>query len=303
MKGYNGRILRVDLTNGKVWTDEPDERYYRTYIGGSGFIAHTLLTEVPKGANPLGVENRLVFALGPMTGHALIGGGRNSIGAKSPLTGGYGETEVGGFWGAELRKGGYDAIIIQGISPKPVFLWINDGQAELRDASNLWGLGILNTSNALQKELEGYSFRSAIIGQAGENLVRYASIHTDISHVAGRTGLGAVMGSKKLKAIAVKGTKRPDIANKEAIQVLSRFMGQNYKEMVRQSIYGTGAAMIQFEENGNLPIKNFQGGRFPGVAKIIPQLMCEKYLVKMEGCYGCPVKCKRSVKLDSPPRF
>ncbi len=300
MKGYNGRILRVDLTAGKVWTDEPSEDYYRKYVGGRGIIAHTLLTEVPKGIDPLGPDNRLVFSLGPITGHPLIGSGRNSIGAKSPLSGGFGETEVGGFWGAELKKCGYDAIIVEGVSPTPVFLWIGDGTAEIRDAGKLWGLGVLDTVKALQKQLGIDKIRTATIGPAGERMVRYACVLNDISHAAGRTGMGAVMGSKKLKAIAVKGKKLPEIADRKSLRELSHWMGRNFKEKARQAQYGTGPAMVKFVEVGNLPIRNFQGGPFPEVAKITPQVMCEKYLVKMEGCYGCPIRCKRSVKLEEP---
>jgi aldehyde:ferredoxin oxidoreductase len=152
-----------------------------------------------------GPENKLIFALGPLTGMPLMGTGRNSVGAKSPLTGAFGEAEAGGFWGAELKKAGFDGIIIEGISSGPVYLWIDNGKAELRDAQHLWGMEVAQTHFEIQKELEDKRIRTAVIGPGGEKLVRFASIANDITHVAGRTGLGAVMGSKKLKAIAVRG--------------------------------------------------------------------------------------------------
>jgi len=302
MKGYNGKILRINLTTGQFSIEELSEDYYKKYIGGRGFIIHTLLTELPKGIDPLGTENKLIFSLGPFTGHPIPGSGRNSIGSKSPLTGGFGEAEAGGFWGAELKKSGYDAIIIEGISNKPVYIWINAGNFEIRDASKLWGLEIADTVKAIHKNLNDKKIRVATIGPGGENLVRYACIANDISHVAGRTGMGAVMGSKKLKAIAVRGKRLPEIADKEKIINLSRWMANNYKKRSEFPWrYGTGPSIIQYEATGNLPIRNFNGGRFPGVEKITPQLMFEKsYVEKMDSCFGCPLKCRRRVKIDTP---
>ncbi len=144
-KGYNGKILRVDLTSGKIDVEERDESFYRTYYGGRGFNAYTLMKEVPKGADPLGPENKLLFSLGPITGAPLSGSGRNSVGAKSPLTGGYGEGDVGGFFGAELKHAGFDAVICEGKAPQPVYLWCHDGEAELRPAGHLWGKTTLDT--------------------------------------------------------------------------------------------------------------------------------------------------------------
>jgi len=165
MKGYNGKILRVNLSTRKVSTEEPAEEYYKTYLGGRGFIVHTLLKEVPRGADPLGPENRLIFALGPITGHPFPGSGRNSVGAKSPLSGGYGESEAGGFWGAELKKSGYDAIIVEGKSDHPVYLWIKDGQAEIRDARRIWGLDVADTERPSAKSFktEGSGQRSSVL--------------------------------------------------------------------------------------------------------------------------------------------
>jgi len=298
MKGINGNILRVDLTAGRLSVQPISEEHYRRHLGGRGIIAHTLLTEVPKGIDPFGAENRLVFALGTLTGHPFVGSGRNSVGCKSPMTGGYGESEAGGFWGAELKRAGFEAIVIEGISAKPVYLWIKDGEPEIRDAGRLWGLETADTERAIREELGDARIRTAVIGPAGEKRVRFACILNDVTHAAGRTGMGAVMGSKRLKAIAVRGGRLPEAADPGKLRELNRWMMVNYKEKCRQWRYGTGSDMLGYEANGNLPIRNFQGGRFPGVEKITAQVLCEKYVMKMDHCYGCPVRCKRVVKLE-----
>jgi aldehyde:ferredoxin oxidoreductase len=298
MKGINESILRVDLTSGKLMVEGISDDHYRRYLGGRGIIAHTLLTEMPAVSDPFGPENRLVFALGTLTGHTFVGSGRNSVGCKSPLTGGYGESEAGGFWGAELKKAGFEAIVIAGISPKPVYLSIKDGEAEIRDAEHLWSLETADTDRAIRKELGDRRIRTAVIGPAGEKRVRFACISNDITHVAGRTGMGAVMGSKRLKAIAVRGSRLPEAADPEKLRELNRWMLKNYKEKSRHWRYGTGSDMRGYEANGTLPVRNFQGGRFPGVEKINAQSLCEKYVEKMDNCYGCPIRCKRLVKLQ-----
>ena len=297
MKGYNGKFLRVNLTDGRISVEEPPESYYRRYLGGRGFIVEKLLTEVPAGADPLGPENKLIFALGPMTGLPIPGSGRNSIGAKSPLTGVFGEAEGGGFWGAELKRAGFDAIIIEGVSSKPVYLKIENGQAEIRDADKLWGLEIAEADKAVREELGGKNFRTAAIGPGGENLVRFACIINDVSHAAARTGLGAVMGSKKLKLIAVKGDQTPEMADREKILTMATDLNKKLKENPTPfSIYGTGSAMAQYEASGNLPIRNFQGGTFPTAKELSPQRMKEKgYWDKMESCFGCVMRCKKKL--------
>jgi aldehyde:ferredoxin oxidoreductase len=302
MKGYNGKFLRVNLTDGKISVEEPPESYYRRYLGCRGFIVEKLLTEVPAGADPLGPENKLIFALGPVTGQPLPGSGRNSIGAKSPLTGCFGEAEAGGFWGAELKRAGFDCVIIEGAAVKPVYLKIENGAAEIRDAGKLWGLEIADADQAVRDELGG-NFRTAAIGPGGENLVRFAGIINDVSHAAARTGLGAVMGSKKLKLIAVKGEKAPDMADREKIIEMSRDLNKKMKEKPTPfSIYGTGSTMENYEKTGNLPIRNFQGGHFPTVKELTPQRMKEKgYWDTMESCYGCAMRCKKKLNRLSDP--
>ncbi|MCE5281357.1 MAG: aldehyde ferredoxin oxidoreductase family protein [Deltaproteobacteria bacterium] len=300
MKGVNDSILRVNLTTGQLSVEPVSEDHYRRHLGGRGFIAHTLLTEAPRGIDPFDPENRLVFALGTLTGHAFVGSGRNSVGCKSPLSGGYGETEAGGFWGVELKRAGFEALIIQGMSTRPVYLWIRDGKAEIRDAGHLRGLETAETQKAILEELGDGRVRTAVIGPAGEKRVRYACIHNDITHVAGRTGMGAVMGAKGLKAVAVRGSRLPEPADREKLRTLNRWMMENFREKSKHWRYGTGSDMASYEANGNLPIRNFQGGRFPGVEKINPQVLCAKYVEKMDNCYGCPIRCKRVCRLEGP---
>jgi aldehyde:ferredoxin oxidoreductase len=290
MKGINSNILRIDLTAKRITVQTVSEAWYRLHLGGRGLIAHMLLTEMPPGADPFGPENRLIFALGTLTGHPFVGSGRNSVGCKSPMTGGYGESEAGGFWGAELKRAGFEAVVIEGISPEPVYLRIKDGEAEIRDAGRLWGLETAVTDRAIREELGDNRIRTAVIGPAGERQVRFACIANNITHMAGRTGMGAVMGSKRLKAIAVRGSRLPEAADPERLRALNRWMFENYKEKNRQWRYGTGSDMRSYEENGNLPVRNFQGGRFPGVEKINAQVLCEKYVEKMDHCYGCPIR-------------
>ncbi len=298
--GYNGKIARIDLTSGKISIEEPPEEYYQRYLGGRGIIITTLLTETSAGVDPLGPGNPLIFALGPITGMPLPGSGRNSIGAKSPLTGAFGESEVGGFWGAEIKRAGFDALIFEGISPRPVYLWVHDGELELRDAEKYWGLEVAETQEAIRSELGAKKIRSAVIGPAGENLVSFACIVNDLSHVAGRCGMGAVMGSKKLKAIVAHGSRTPQMADPETVRKISRWMSTHYKELVPMWDLGTCRATELFNLAGNLPTKNFTIGYFEDGEKISGKAFHEAYGVGMHGCYACPVRCKSNMKVESP---
>jgi len=300
MKGYNDQIARINLTSRKITMETPPESFYRQYLGGRGIIVHTLLKEVPAHIDPFAPENKLVFALGPISGYPLVGSGRHSVGCKSPLSGGYGESEAGGYWGAELKKAGLDALIIEGAAENPVYLWVKGGNVQIRDAGALWGLETAAAQRAIQSELNDSRIRIAIIGPAGENLVRYSCILHDITHVAGRTGAGAVMGSKNLKAIAVKGDHPPRIASPQKLKAINQLMIKNYKERSPLWVVGTGRDIVNYGKIGNVPIRNFRGGKFPGIEKITPQILQEHYLEKMDGCYRCPIRCKRVVKMEQP---
>ena len=302
MKGYTNKILRINLTTGEIKQEQPDDDFYKNFLGGTGFIINTLLNELKKNTDPLGEENKLVFALGPVTGHKVPGSGRNVVGSKSPLTNAYGESEAGGFWGAELKKCGFDALIIEGKAAVPVYIMINDDNIEIRDAKHLWGLDVADAVKKVQEESELKNVRTTAIGPGGEKLVRYASIFNDVMHAYGRTGMGAVMGSKKLKLIALKGTIAPQAADEERVKDLSRWMTANYKKITEFPWkWGTGPTMPLYEKTGNMPINNFKGGSFPTIDKIAVQAMFEKgYIVKRPTCYSCPLHCKRSVKIETP---
>ncbi|MFC1952432.1 aldehyde ferredoxin oxidoreductase family protein, partial [Chloroflexota bacterium] len=300
--GYNGKILRVDLSKGTTSAEEIDELFCRKYLGGAGFVSYFLLKELRPGIDPLGPENKLIFALGPVTGVSLPGNARNCIGAKSPLTGGYAKSEVGGFWNAELKHAGYDAIIVEGKAAKPVYLWIQDGEASIRDATHLWGKTMKETLETIKTELGDDRICVAGIGLGGENLVRIACIMNGLKNAAGRGGMGAVMGSKNLKAIAIRGHKGPEVADSERVKEIRQWVLDNRKLWASFADYGTGApaGMQSGEAEGNLPVRNFRDGEFPDVSKIDGGAVKDTIGVKMEGCWGCPVRCKKVVKVDEP---
>ena len=299
--GYNGKVLRVDLSHGAISVDEPDDSFYRRYFGGRGFISYYLLKELEAGIDPLSPGNKLIFAPGVVTGAPVGGSGRNTVGAKSPLTGTYGDAEVGGYWGAELKHAGYDAIIIEGKAGKPVYLWIKDGGVEIRDASHLWGKTTGDCQESIRSDVGEPLARTAIIGKAGENLVRYAAIINDVHHAAGRTGMGAVMGSKNLKAIAVRGRNRPALANPDAVNALAKWL----RDIVGLTMggyhsQGTAAGLRALNRDGGLPTRNFQESVFEGADKISGRAMKETILVTEGSCYACPVRCKRVVSASEP---
>lgn len=298
--GYNRKILRVNLSHERISEEATDELFCRRYLGGAGFVAYYLWKELPAGIDPLGSDNKLVFALGPVTGISLGGSGRHCVGAKSPLTGGIAKSEAGEFWGAELKRAGYDAVIIEGKAEKPVYLWIHDGVAEIRDCAPLWGRGTKETQDAIRQELGDDKIRLALIGPAGENMVRFSCIMHGLFDAAGRGGLGAVMGAKNLKAVAVRGHTAPEVADREGLKQYRQWLTSNLDSTRNLHNYGTGAAMAAYELSGNLPVRNFRDGLFPGVNKIDAIAIKDTIQVGMDGCFACPVRCKKAVKIDKP---
>ena len=308
VKGIANKILRVDLTTRKIWTEEPDEMFYRKHLGGAGFIPYYLLKETRPGIDPLGPENLLIFALGPMTGMPMPGAARNAVGCKSPLTGGICKADVGGHWGWEFKRAGFDALIVSGKADKPVYLWVHDGQAEIRDASRLWGKTCLEAQDAICDELGDKDIKFAAIGPGGENMVRFACIMNDLKDAAGRGGAGAVMGSKNLKAVATRGKQLPsEPANYDRIRELGRWMNTSFAEISAGakslSEVGTGAAggMISGNQIGNLPVRNWSDGFFEGVEKITADAVVKGLPgSRMEGCTACNIRCKKVVTMESP---
>ncbi|HHV79899.1 MAG TPA: aldehyde ferredoxin oxidoreductase family protein [Firmicutes bacterium] len=297
--GYTGKILLVDLSSGTIASETHDDVFYRTYLGGKGLVGYYLLREVPPRVDPLGPKNVLVFATGVLAGTNMPGFSRVVIGAKSPLTDGYGESEVGGSWGAELKRAGFDAIVIKGASSKPVYLEIVDGSARLVDASELWGL---STSDAEAEIARRVPKKPAVmsIGPAGERLVKFACIMQGDRNAAGRGGLGAVMGSKKLKAIAVSGSTKVKVKNPDGLSKVTSWFAQNFlKNAPSVALHegGTAGLIPGLQAASMLPTKNFSRGRFDGwegLAKLGQKWL---YETKGRGCWACPIRCKRTFEV------
>jgi aldehyde:ferredoxin oxidoreductase len=298
--GFAGKILHVNLTDSTTWIEEPPATFYRRYLGGNGFVAYYLLKEVPRGADPLGPENVLIFAGGATTAVPVAGGGRSSMGGKSPLTGGYGEAEAGGYFGAELQLAGFDALIVHGQASQPVYLWVHQGEVEIRSAAHLWGLQSLECQTAIRDELNQPRAKVALIGPAGERRVRVAAVIHDANRAAGRTGLGAVMGSKNLKAVAALGSARVPLADPEGLKELALWMRNNWKQK-SAGLHDTGTpgSIPDLNELGAFPTRNFQDGRFEDFASISGQTMRDTILVERGSCYACAIACKRVVEVET----
>lgn len=298
--GYWNKILHVDLTAGTTRIEEPGDAFFRLYGGGRGLIGHYLLKYVPTNADPLGPGNVLIFAPGVLTGAPVPGAGRHSVGAKSPLSGGFGESEAGGFWGAELKRAGWDAIVVHGAAAKPVYLWINDDAVEVRDAAHLWGKITGDVEDILKEEIGDPRVRVAQIGPAGENLVRFGNIANDLNEFAGRSGMGAVMGSKKLKAVVVRGRTPVKIANQPALLGISKWVSSTVEQVHRGfHEYGTGGAMQGKNLDGGMPTLNYRMGAFDEIAKVDAIAIKEEVRIDMGACFACSVRCKKVVQIEA----
>jgi len=301
--GYTGNILRVDLTAGAFAVVKISEELRRRYLGGSGFISYFLWKELESGIDPLGPGNILVIATGPVTGTPVMGSGRHSLGAKSPLTGGIAFSQVGEYWGTELKRAGFDIIIIKGKSEKPVYLYIKDGRAELRDAGRLWGWETRETQQAIREELGDSKVRLALIGPGGENLVRYACIMHGLYDAAGRGGLGAVMGSKNLKAIVVRGMGKIPVADAAKLGGLAKILAGSVDKvpiLKSWSTAGTGFDMDVGVMSGDVPIRNWRDGEFTTIGNITAVTLRDTIGAGMDGCFACPIRCKKKTKFSEP---
>lgn len=299
--GYHGKILLVDLTNERVTVDQPDERWYRTYMGGTNFGLYYILKHMPPGADALGPDNVLTLMLSVLTGAPFSGQSRMTANARSPLTGAIGDSQAGGFFPAELKYAGYDGIVLLGKAAQPVYLWIKDGAVELRSAAHLWGLGAWDTETRLREELGDNKVEVACCGPAGELGVRYAAIMNMRNRACGRTGLGAVMGSKNLKAVAVRGTLRPQPADAKAVKGVAAAGAAEYKAnrgMQELGELGTAGVVAGQEFQGGLPTRNYQSGVFADFEQITGERLAETLLVDRDTCYACVVRCKREVESE-----
>jgi aldehyde:ferredoxin oxidoreductase len=307
MAGVTAKILHVDLTTQTTRVEEIPEPLLRRYLGGGGLAAYLLLRDMPPGVDPLGPDNVLVFTTSIINGLSLSGTNRYTAAAKSPLTGGYGESEAGGWWAPELRATGYDGIAIRGRAASPVYLWIKDGQVEFRDARAYWGKLSGEVQEGLEQELGDKRIRVLQTGISGERGVRFAAIVNQLKHFHGRCGLGAVMGAKNLKAIAVRGSKINAPVDKVGAKSTLTFFKDHYdraKDRFHQT--GTAGGLLNLEASGILPTRNFRDGSFEHARAISGQKMAETILVNRGTCYACMVACKREVEvkeLGVSPRF
>ena len=310
MYGYAGWILEVNLTTGEIETVQLDEKDCREYLGGSGLAAKMYLDRFPGAVDPLGPENLLILMTGPWTGSRVPGGNRFAFAARSPLTGHWGEASCGGFFGPELKAAGYDGIVFTGASKSPVYLSIDGEKVELRDASDLKGKSAYETTDILwerSREDGGKKkARVAAIGPAGESGVKYAAVIHDKAHVAGRTGMGAVMGSKNLKAISVVGAgKKAEAADPDALKSWRKeAMDIIGDSIVVESLraFGTNANLEIGAMLGDVPFKNWQLGEWDeGIELLSGPTYTDEILVKGHACWACPVGCKRIVKIDEGP--
>lgn len=298
--GYNGKILHVDLSKGELTVEEPEEAFYRKYMGGSAMGMYYILREMPKGADPLGPENVLTLMTGVTTGAAVSGQSRINANAKSPISGGIGDSQGGGFFPAEMKFAGVDGIVIKGKSEKPVYLWIKDGAFELRDASHLLGKKTGEVEDILKEELGDNKIEVLQHGPAAEKGVLFSSLVSMSNRNNGRTGMGLVMASKNLKAVVVRGSKKPTLANGKALAELNK-MGPKIlpenPDMPGLANDGT-ATVVMFQNTiGSLPTRNYNEGQFEHCEDISGEKMSATILKERDTCYACVVRCKRVVEV------
>lgn len=307
---WAGKILRVDLTAGTVKSEPLNMTWAREYLGSRGLGTKYFTAEVDAKVDPLSPANKIIWATGPLTGTMASTGGRYTVITKGPLTGAIACSNSGGYWGAELKMAGWDMVIFEGRSPKPVYLYVNDDVAELRDASELWGKSVWETEAALHKMHQDPLLRVSSIGKSGENQVLFAAIVNDLHRAAGRSGVGAVAGSKNLKAVAVRGTKGVgNVADPKAFMQVTyekkKILHDNAVTGQGLPTYGTQVLMNVINEIGALPTRNHRDVQFEGAKDISAEAMAtprktdgKKHLVTNQACFGCTIACGRISKMD-----
>jgi aldehyde:ferredoxin oxidoreductase len=300
--GYAGRILHVDLSQGTLEVETPPEAFYRKYLGGSAMGMYYILNQVKPGIDPLGPENVLTLMLSMFTGAPISGQSRMTANALSPLVDGIGDSQCGGFFPAELKFAGFDGIVVSGRAAQPVYLWLHDGQAELRPAAHLWGKTTSQVDDLFKAELGDDNIQVAQCGPSGEKLVRLAAIMNMANRANGRTGMGAVMGSKNLKAVVVRGSsKKLALANSKRINELARWGAANLDDnpdVLGLKRDGTASVVAYQNASGTLPTFNYNAGQFEQFELIAGETMTETILKERDTCYACTVHCKRVVQTE-----
>jgi len=294
--GFHGKVLKVNLSTGSVGTIELSDDVLKAFVGGSGLAAALLYDHLTKDLDPLSPDAPLLFITGPFTGSKVPSSSRYVVAGKSPLTGIWGESTSGGYFPVALKLTGFDGILITGRSSRPAYLWVHDGEVEVKDASDLWGLTTYETQAAIKEEL-GKDVKVVCIGPAGENLVKFAAVINDEGRAAGRCGFGAVMGAKNLKAIAASGSKEPPAADpgkiaELAVRALKEIESSPLTRSMR--VYGTAGYITSGMSFGDTPAKYFQDSVFPAY-KISGEALRERYYVKPLACAGCPIACGKVI--------
>jgi aldehyde:ferredoxin oxidoreductase len=304
MLGYANRILHVDLSSGKTWTEPLKEEYAKKYIGGIGLGMRLLLDHSRPSVDPFDPENPLVLATGPFSGSMVpTGGNGHAFVSKSPLTFAMGEAKSHGHFGTEMKRAGYDAIIFHSKAEKPVYLWIDDDAVQLMDAKHLWGRSPQETEDAIRDELKDFYIRVAAIGPAGERLVRIACIINDKTRAAGRTGLGAVMGSKNLKAIAIRGSKDVQVADPERLLELVKVQHERMKGPAARKYrtLGTPENVLVLQKLAAMPTNNFTRATFDGAERISGEYLNERFVAKIIACNSCAMRCEHIAVVPEGP--
>jgi aldehyde:ferredoxin oxidoreductase len=299
--GYNGKILHVNLTGGEIATENPPESFYRTYMGGSAFGLYYILREVPSGIDPLSPDNILTLMLSVTTGAPISGQSRINANAKSPMTGGIGDSQAGGFFPAELKFAGFDGIVLRGRSPKPVYLSIMNGIPALHDASHLWGKNTRMVDEMLKAEVGDPKAQVMQIGPGAENGVRYSSIISMANRNNGRTGMGLVMAGKNLKAVVVRGSEQVKLADPEALTQLAKAgakMLPDNGDVDALTKFGTASVVKPQNSLGTLPTRNYSEAQFEHATALSGETMNDTILKKRDTCYACVVRCKRVVEAE-----
>ncbi|KJS15310.1 MAG: aldehyde:ferredoxin oxidoreductase [Peptococcaceae bacterium BRH_c4b] len=304
MHGYSGKILDVNLTSGEIKMRPIEQDWPKKYLSGLGFNARILHDEIPPGTDPLGPDNVLVFGVGVLTGTAVPSASRTEASSLSPLTGTFGTSNSGSHWGGELKYAGFDSLVIRGKAASPVYLWISNNSVDILPAGHLWGKDSWDTIREIHKQYNDEGVQIATIGQAGENMVRFACIENGPYDAWGRTGLGAVMGSKNLKAIAVRGSGPVRVARKQEFlgtlaETRAAILGSPFFGPV--SRFGSLLAATPFNEHGALPGRNYQKGSIEGWTETRTRKVLHKYSNRNVGCMACPIACAHWVEIKEGP--
>jgi aldehyde:ferredoxin oxidoreductase len=304
--GWVGTVLRIDLSSGRIAREPLNLDWARQFIGGRGLGTRYLYEEIDPRCDPLGPDNKVIFATGPLTGTYAPTGGRYMVLCKSPLTDAIACSNSGGYWGPELKFAGYDLVILEGKAPRPVYIWVYNDQVEIRDAAHVWGRDTAQTEDILRSETDPQA-RVAGIGPAGENLCRVACVINDKGRAAGRSGVGAALGAKNVKAIVVRGTGAVPVADPVAFSqlVMESLQVINQAPVTAHALRGLGtASTVGFTNSvGILPTRNFQQGQFEQAQPLTGQALAQTMLVRNKGCYSCPIGCARVTEIKGPSKW